>query len=107
MRSLQICSLAAGAVAVILIVRRAASRRCSVRVAPSDARGPVAKFVTDRDESVMGITVRVENLEKTQALLGERTHADMPVQKGPYGRSIIVSSDLAKGAWIEFADGKR
>lgn len=70
-----------------------------------DVPGGVAdKFMADRGESMMGVSIEVENLEKTRAVLKERLHQELAVYSGPFGKSVLVPGDLAAGAWIEFFD---
>lgn len=76
-------------------------------VAPSGPAGAAAKFIHQRGEGVMGLTLRVDDVMKTRMVLAERTHTELPVYAGVYGRSVVVPGQLAKGAWIEFAERSR
>ena len=69
---------------------------------PDVADGVTDKFMKDRGESMMGVSVEVENLEKTRAVLKERLHQELAVYQGPFGKSVLVPASLAAGAWIEF-----
>lgn len=74
--------------------------------APSAPAGAAAIFIRQRGEGVMGFTLRVRDLMKTRSVLAERTHTELPVYTGVYGRSILVPGQLAKGAWIEFSESR-
>jgi catechol 2,3-dioxygenase-like lactoylglutathione lyase family enzyme len=68
-----------------------------------DVPGGVAdKFMADRGESMMGVSIEVEDLEKTRAVLKRGLHQEFAVYSGPFGKSVLVPGDLAAGAWIEF-----
>jgi catechol 2,3-dioxygenase-like lactoylglutathione lyase family enzyme len=71
-------------------------------VTPKNPGGAVAKFLDERGESVMGVSLKVADLHRTQAELARRIRRDLPMYEGPYGKSIAVPGDLAKGTWIEF-----
>lgn len=75
-------------------------------VAPSVPTGAAAKFVHQRGEGVIGLTLRVSDVMKTRMVLAERTHAELPVYPGVYGRSVVVPGELAKGVWIEFSESR-
>lgn len=64
--------------------------------------GAADKFMEDRGESMMGVSIEVEGLEKTRAVLKERLHQELAAYSGPFGKSVLVPGDLAAGAWIEF-----
>lgn len=76
-------------------------------VSPTAPDGATAKFIADRRESVMGMSLEVENIGKTQSVLKSRLHRDLSVYVGPCGKSILVPADLAMGAWIEFFEKSR
>ena len=71
-------------------------------VSPAAPEGAAAKFLSDRGESVMGVSIEVRSLVKTQSVLKTRLPQDLAVYSGPYGRSLVVPGELAAGAWIEF-----
>ena len=50
----------------------------------------------------MGVSIEVENLEKTRAALNERLHQELAVYSGPFGKSVLVPAGLAAGTWMEF-----
>lgn len=69
--------------------------------------GSTASFLNDRGESVMGVSLEVPNLATTRALLAQRMHRELPVYSGPYGKSIAVPGELARGVWVEFFERRR
>ena len=71
-------------------------------VTPDAPGGSTDKFITDRGESMMGISVEVESLEQARAVLKDRLHRDVAVYSGPFGKSVLVPAELAAGAWFEF-----
>jgi len=73
-------------------------------IAAANSDGPVARFLNQRGESVMGVSLEVPDLSKTGAVLAERIHRTLPIYTGPYGRSLVVPGELASGVWIEFFD---
>jgi catechol 2,3-dioxygenase-like lactoylglutathione lyase family enzyme len=71
-------------------------------VSPSSPAGAAAKFLSGRGESVMGVSIEVESVEKTRSVLKEGLHQDLPIYSGPYGKSVVVPGDFTSGVWIEF-----
>lgn len=68
----------------------------------STADGAAMKFLSDRGESVMGVSIEVPSLEKTKSVLGVALHQNLKAYSGPYGNSVVVPGELAAGVWIEF-----
>ena len=64
--------------------------------------GATAKFLSDRGEAVMGVSIEVQSLEKTQSVLGQGLHQNFTIYSGPYGKSVVVPGEFAAGVWIEF-----
>jgi catechol 2,3-dioxygenase-like lactoylglutathione lyase family enzyme len=71
-------------------------------VSPAAQDGATAKFLSDRGESVMGVSIEVQSLEKTQSVLRDGLHQSLATYPGPYGKSIVVPGEIAAGVWIEF-----
>jgi len=71
-------------------------------VSPAAQDGATAKFLSDRGESVMGVSIEVQSLEKTQSVLQDGLHQSLTTYSGPYGKSIVVPGEIAAGVWIEF-----
>jgi catechol 2,3-dioxygenase-like lactoylglutathione lyase family enzyme len=76
----------------ILLVSPAASR----------SGGAVRKFLSDRGESVMGVSIEVQRLAETQSVLKEGLHKSLKTYPGLYGESVVVPGGFAAGVWIEF-----
>ena len=64
--------------------------------------GAVRKFLSDRGESVMGVSIEVQSLKETQAVLKNGLHQNLTAYPGPYGQSVVVPGEFASGVWIEF-----
>jgi catechol 2,3-dioxygenase-like lactoylglutathione lyase family enzyme len=62
---------------------------------------PAANFFRERGQGVMGLTLAVGDIAKTQSLIGENTKRKFSLYDGIYGRSLLVPPELANGAWIE------
>jgi catechol 2,3-dioxygenase-like lactoylglutathione lyase family enzyme len=73
-----------------------------VSPATSASDGAATRFLSDRGESVMGVSIEVESLEKTRSVLKEGLHQNLTVYSGPYGKSVVVPGEFAAGVWIEF-----
>jgi len=74
---------------------------------PDVPGGAAEKFMADRGESMMGVSIEVENLERTRAVLKERLNQEFTVYAGPFGKSVLVPGELAAGAWIEFFEKRK
>jgi len=81
---------------------RAGSNGTILLVSPNEPAGVTARFLSDRGESAMGVSIEVQNLAKTQSVLKTGLQRDLAVYSGPYGKSLVVPGELAAGAWIEF-----
>lgn len=69
---------------------------------PDVPGGPVQKFMADRGQAMTGVSIEVEDLERTRAVLKERLHQEFAVYSGAFGKSVLVPGHLAAGGWIEF-----
>jgi hypothetical protein len=81
---------------------RAGSGGTILLVSPTEPTGVTARFLSDRGESVMGVSIEVQSLAKTQSVLKTGLQHDLAEYSGPYGKSLLVPGELAAGAWIEF-----
>jgi hypothetical protein len=73
-----------------------------VSPATSTSDGAATKFLSDRGESVMGVSIEVQSLEKAKSVLREGLHQNLTIYSGPYGKSVVVPGEFAAGVWIEF-----
>ncbi|UCC49885.1 MAG: VOC family protein [Gemmatimonadota bacterium] len=69
---------------------------------PSDEGGTVASFLAERGEGVMGVSIEVRDLERALMIVEFNTDLELVPYEGPYGQSILIPADLARGVWIEF-----
>jgi len=66
----------------------------------ADKDGPVARFVNER-EGVMGFTLEVTDLSKARTLIEKNVGQTFAEYDGFYGKSFLIPSKFASGAWIE------
>ena len=76
-------------------------------MSPAVPAGATAKFLADRGESVMGVSIEVQDLAKTRLVLKTGLQQDLPEYSGPYGKSLLVPGEFAAGAWIEFFEKRK
>jgi catechol 2,3-dioxygenase-like lactoylglutathione lyase family enzyme len=81
---------------------RAGSNGTILLVSPAGPDGATARFLSDRGESVMGVSIEVQSLAKAQSVLKTGLQQDLAEYSGPYGKSLLVPGESAAGAWIEF-----
>jgi catechol 2,3-dioxygenase-like lactoylglutathione lyase family enzyme len=67
----------------------------------ASSSGPVANFLHERGQGVMGFTLAVSDLAKAQSVIEGRTSIQLQTYDGVYGKSFLVPSNLANGVWIE------
>jgi len=72
-------------------------------LAPTKADGSVAKTLSERGESVMGISLEVSNLNKTREVLTARGQKVISTS-GAFGKGLMVNAAFAKGTWMEFVE---
>ena len=73
-----------------------------VSPAASSSAGAVSKFLAERGEAVMGVSIEVQSLEKTQSVLKQGLHQSLTTYPGLYGQSVVVPGEFASSVWIEF-----
>ena len=61
------------------------------------------RFQRVRERRIVGLTVAVDDLARTGALLAAR---GVPVTRGPGGGSLFVPPERAAGVWIEFREAR-
>lgn len=86
---------------------RAGSNGTILLVSPALPGGATEKFLADRGESLMGVSIEVQELAKTRLVLKTRLQQDLPEYSGPYGKSLLVPGEFATGAWIEFFEKRK
>jgi catechol 2,3-dioxygenase-like lactoylglutathione lyase family enzyme len=64
-------------------------------------KGPLASYVAQHGEGVVGMSIEVRDLEVARTLLRNSTKQHFEPYNGPYGRSIVVSPEFTHGVWIE------
>lgn len=69
---------------------------------PSDEGGAVASFLAEHGEGVMGVSIEVRDLDRALMIVEFHTDLELVPYEGPYGRSILIPGNLARGVWIEF-----
>ena len=72
-----------------------------VLLEPKGKTGKAASFLAERGEGIMGLSLEVASLETARTLLEKNTKQPFPPYSGPYGKSILVSAEVAHGVWIE------
>lgn len=63
--------------------------------------GPTARFIRDRSEGVMGLSLEVKDFVKTRALIETNAGRSFAPYTGFYGKSFLIPAELSCGAWIE------
>ena len=59
------------------------------------------RFLADRGEGIMGVSLEVSSLATARALLERNTMRKVASYPGPYGDSILIPAELANGMSIE------
>lgn len=67
----------------------------------TNTKGPLASYVAQHGEGVIGMSIEVRDLEVARALLRGSTKAQLDPYNGLYGRSIVVPPVFTHGVWIE------
>jgi hypothetical protein len=76
-----------------------------ILVSPTDLTGITASYLDQQGESLMGMTVMVEDVARARAVVAEGMGRRLPVGSIPgRGRSFFVPPGLAHGMWIEFLE---
>jgi len=69
---------------------------------PSDEAGAVASFLAERGEGVMGVSIEVRDLDRVLWMIEFNTDLELVPYDGPFGQSLLIPGELARGIWIEF-----
>jgi hypothetical protein len=77
------------------------TQRGDILLLTSSEGGPVAGFLRERGDGVMGVTLRVRDLAQARAAISRVTRQPPPVSTGIYGAGVAVSPELTGGLWIE------
>ena len=81
------------------------ARGAMILVSPTDLRGITASFLDQQGESIMGMTVLVEDVVRAREVVAMGVGRRFPVVMVPgTGRSFWVPPGLARGMWIEFLE---
>jgi catechol 2,3-dioxygenase-like lactoylglutathione lyase family enzyme len=67
----------------------------------TDTKGPLASYVAQQGEGVIGMSIEVRDLQVARSLLRSSTKQEFNPYNGPYGKSIFVPSVFTHGVWIE------
>ena len=67
----------------------------------TDTKGPLASYVAQQGEGVIGMSIEVRDLPKARSLLRSSTKQELNPYNGPYGKSIVVPPVFTHGVWIE------
>jgi hypothetical protein len=76
-----------------------------ILVTPTDVSGITASLLEQQGESIMGMTVMVEDVMRARQVVARGVGRRFPVGMVPgRGRSFFVPPGLARGMWIEFLE---
>lgn len=67
----------------------------------TDTKGPLASYVAQQGEGVIGTSIEVRDLQIARLLLRNSTKQEFNPYNGPYGKSIFVPPVFTHGVWIE------
>jgi Glyoxalase-like domain len=67
----------------------------------SDKGGPVAKYLSDHNEGIIGLSIEVADLGKARQLAEAGTGSKLETYKGLYGTSFLLSPEVTHGVWLE------
>jgi catechol 2,3-dioxygenase-like lactoylglutathione lyase family enzyme len=73
---------------------------------PQAKRGTVASFLVERGEGIMGVSIEVDDVKTARTLVEANSRRTYTPYAGPYGRSILIPADLARGVSIELFRGE-
>ena len=61
----------------------------------------VARYLTDPDDRIIAISVKVADLKAARSQAETATHARLQIYKGAFGRSFLIPANAAHGLSIE------
>jgi hypothetical protein len=67
----------------------------------SSADGNVASFLARRGEGVMGVSIKVANLNTALNILESNLKQKLRPYEGAYGKSVLVPIEDTRGIWVE------
>jgi hypothetical protein len=74
---------------------------------PTTPKGIVASFLSDRGETIMGVSIEVSSLAEARRIIEVNSKQQYKTYAGLFGQSILIPAGLANGAWIELFQRKR
>lgn len=63
--------------------------------------GPLASFVAQHGEGIIGLSIEVRDLQVARSFLRASTKQELDIYRGPFGQSIWVSPAFTHGVWME------
>jgi catechol 2,3-dioxygenase-like lactoylglutathione lyase family enzyme len=72
----------------------------------TDTKGPLASYVAQHGEGVIGMSIEVRDLQIARSLLRSSTKQELNPYNGPYGKSVFVPPAFTHGVWIELFQGR-
>jgi catechol 2,3-dioxygenase-like lactoylglutathione lyase family enzyme len=67
----------------------------------SEAKGEVFSFLANRDEGVMGVSIKVAKLNTARELLEANLKQKLRTYTGAYGKSVLIPVEVTRGIRIE------
>lgn len=67
----------------------------------SSAGGEVASFLVRRGEDVIGVSIKVAELNTALNILETNLKLKLRPYEGAYGKSVLVPVEVTRGIWIE------
>jgi catechol 2,3-dioxygenase-like lactoylglutathione lyase family enzyme len=73
----------------------------------SDKSSLLAKYLSDHDEGIIGLSIEVADLVKARQLAESGTQRKLDTYKGFYGTSFLLPPEVAHGVWMEMFQVER
>lgn len=67
----------------------------------SSVKGEVASFLTRRGEGVIGVSIKVTELNTALNILETNLKQKLRPYEGAYGKSVLVPVEVTRGIWVE------
>jgi hypothetical protein len=64
-------------------------------------KGPVAAFLAQRGEGILGIGFEVEQLDRARSLVQGSLALELEPYDGALGKGVLVPAQRAAGVWVE------
>jgi catechol 2,3-dioxygenase-like lactoylglutathione lyase family enzyme len=85
-----------------------AGRGALLLLESSDKDGLLTKYLSDRDEGIIGLSIEVADLGKAHQLAESGTGRKLETYKGFYGTSFLLTPEVTHGLWLEmFQSGEQ